>query len=400
MSDERRIASRSRRANSTNGGGERGRLATSPTEIPSKGWLDIVYRAFKEVSNDRLTLVAAGVTFYLLLALAPTLAAFVSIYGLFFDPATIQEHAAALSGVLPGGGMDILNEQLDRLASAETQTLGFAFAISLGLALWSANAGMKALFEGVNVAYDETEERSFIKLTLITMTFTILTLASVIGLIVFNLLFSTFTELTGLDALPSWVINAITAGISLLALIIFMAALYRWAPSRATPQWKWITPGAVFAGLMIVVVSIAFSFYVANFGTYNETYGSLGAIIGFLTWLWLTMIVLLVGGEINSEMEHQTSHDTTTGAPEPMGQRGAVMADNVGPTWRGKKAENDGGSSNLKRSSQNNDTQSNRAYDPAPDHAQVRKSKPSAVGLAFLVGALGVALANRGGRSG
>ena len=404
MSDERRIASRSKSANGSARGGTRGRNATTPTEIPAKGWLDIVYRAFKEVSNDRLTLVAAGVTFYLLLALAPTLAAFVSIYGLFFDPATIQEHAAALSGVLPGGGMDILNEQLDRLASAGTQTLGLAFAISLGLALWSANAGMKALFEGVNVAYDEVEERSFIKLTLITMAFTILTLAAVIGLIVFNLLFSTFTEITGLDALPNWVINAITAGISLVALITFMAALYRWGPSRATPRWKWITPGAVFAGLMIVAVSVAFSFYVANFGTYNETYGSLGAIIGFLTWLWLTMIVLLVGGEINSEMEHQTRHDTTTGAPEPMGERGAVMADHVGPTWKGKKAQGNQGSSNLKRSEQGKDSssahgQAGRAYDRHTyDSMPERKSKPSAVGLAFLVGALGVALAKRGDR--
>ena len=367
----------------------RGRDATRPSEIPSKGWLDILYRTMKEFSNDRVTLVAAGITFYLLLALAPTLAAFVSIYGLFFDPSTIQEQVGALSGVLPGGAMDILESQLERLASADDTTLGFAFLLSLGLALWSANAGMKALFEGMNVAYDEVEKRGFVKLPLVTLTITILTLLAVLGLIAFNLAFGTFTELTGLN-LPDWIINTITAVTALTALIVFMAVLYRYGPSRADARMEWITPGAVIAGILIVIVSAAFTFYVANFGTYNETYGSLGAVIGFLTWLWLTMIVLLLGGELNSEMEHQTARDTTTGDPQPMGQRNAVMADRVGPTYNQKKGERDQNVSNLRA-----DRGRGRAGSGGSPTVERSRSGPSAVGLAFLIGAVSVALANR-----
>ncbi len=306
----------------------RGRDAETPTQIPAKGWLDIMWRTSREVSDDRVMLVAAGVTFYLLLALAPTVAAFVSIYGLFFDPATVQDQIAALSGVLPGGALSILEGQLETVAGADQASLGFAFALSLGLALWSTNAGMKALFQAMNVAYDEEEERGFVKLTLVTLAMTVGTLATIIGLIAANIVLGGI-----LDLFPDWIVNVVTAAVALLALITFMAALYRFGPSRQSPRWSWITPGAIVAGLGIVAVSVAFSFYVANFGTYNETYGSLGAIVGFLTWLWLVLVVLILGGEINSEMEHQTRHDTTTGAPDPMGYRGAVMADNVGKAY-------------------------------------------------------------------
>lgn len=311
----------------------RGRSADRPTQIPRRGWLDIGWRTVKEVSDDRVLLVAAGVTFYLLLALAPTLAAFVSVYGLFFDPVTIQDHVEVLAGILPGGGMDILRDQLETVTAADEGALGFAFALSLILALWSANAGMKSLFEAMNVAYDETEKRSYLKLTMVTMTMTVLTLVAVIGLIAANLIFGTFASRVGLDVLPEWVLTTVTSVVALLALIAFMAVLYRYGPSREAPRMAWITPGAVIAGIGIVLVSVAFSFYVANFGTYNETYGSLGAVVGFLTWLWLTMTVLILGGEINSEMEHQTARDTTTGAARPMGERGAVMADRIGPAY-------------------------------------------------------------------
>ena len=314
-------------------GSDRGRAAERPTQIPGRGWLDIAWRTMKEVSDDRVLLVAAGVTFYLLLALAPTLAAFVSIYGLFFDPVTIQDHVEVLAGIIPGGGMEILRGQLETVSAADEGALGFAFALSLVLALWSANAGMKSLFEAMNVAYDETEKRSFVKLTLVTMTITVLTLAAIIGLVAVNLVFGTFASAIGLDALPGWVLTAVTAVVGLLALIVFMAVLYRYGPSRESPRMAWITPGAVIAGVGVVIVSVAFSFYVANFGTYNETYGSLGAVVGFLTWLWLTMTVLILGGEINAEMEHQTARDTTTGPARPIGTRGATMADHVGAAY-------------------------------------------------------------------
>ncbi len=310
----------------------RGRHAETPTGIPAKGWKDIAWRVYKEVGDDRVMLIAAGVTFYLLLALAPLLAALVSIYGLFLDPTQIAGQAQALAGIVPGGGVDILTGQLERLAGADQGTLGFAFILSLGLALWSANAGMKALFQAMNVAYDEKEERGFVKLTLTTLCFTVALIAGIVGLFAFNTAFTTFEQAIGI-ALADPLVHAITAAIALVALILFMACLYRYGASRANPEWAWLTPGAIVAGVGIVLVSAAFSFYVANFGTYNETYGSLGAIVGFLTWLWLTMVVLIMGAELNAEMEHQTKEDTTTGPDEPMGERGARMADHVGARY-------------------------------------------------------------------
>lgn len=314
----------------------RGRRADTPSEIPARGWKDIAWRLFKEVSDDRVLLIAAGVTFYLLLALGPLLAALVSMYGLLLDPADIAVQAEALTSVVPGGGVDILTEQIERLTSTDTGTLGVAFVVSLALALWSANAGMKAMFESMNVAYDEHEDRGFVKLTLITLSFTVAAIVGVIVLAGFNVAFTAFREAIGL-ALPVWLTNIVTALLALVALILFMAALYRHGPSRESPRWRWITPGAVFAGLAIVAVSALFTWYVANFGSYNETYGSLGALVGFLTWLWLVVTVLIMGGELNSEMEHQTRRDTTTGPREPMGERGAVMADEVGRRWGQEK---------------------------------------------------------------
>ena len=310
----------------------RGRGADTPGEIPASGWKDVLWRTYQEITNDRVLLVAAGVTFYLLLALAPLLAAFVSIYGLFLDPAEIAAQASALAGVVPGGAVDILTGQLERLAQAGGSTLGIAFLVSLAIALWSANAGMKSLFEAMNVAYDEREGRSFLKLNAVTMTFTVSLIATVIALIAFNTAFTTFQESVGLK-IPNWIVNLVTAGIALLVLMTFIAALYRYGPDREDAEWKWITPGAVFAAIAAIVVSVLFSFYVANFGSYNETYGSLGAVIGFMTWLWLMLTVIVLGGELNSEIEHQTAQDTTTGHDEPMGERGAVKADTVGETY-------------------------------------------------------------------
>ena len=307
----------------------RGREAGSPGQIPGRGWKDVAWRVYQEISNDRVLLVAAGVTFYLLLALAPLLTALVSIYGLFLDPANISEQAAALAGVVPGGGVEILTDQLKRLSEAGASTLGFAFVFALLIALWSANAGMKSLFDAMNIAYDEEEKRGFVKYTLVTLAFTVSLIVAIIVLIGFNAAFTFFQESIGLK-IPNRIVDLITAGLALLVLLTFIAALYRFGPSRADAEWKWITPGAVFATFGAIVVSALFSYYVANFGTYNETYGSLGAVVGFLTWLWLMMVMLVMGGEINSELEHQTAQDTTTGPDQPMGERGAYMADNVG----------------------------------------------------------------------
>lgn len=310
-------------------GDSRGQSASSPAGIPARGWKDILVRVGGEISRDRVMLIAAGVTFYLLLAMVPAMSAFISIYGLFSDPATVQQQLQMLEGFVPGGGMAILDEQLSRLAGQANTTLGATLAISLAIALWSTNAGVKALFEAMNVAYGEQEQRSFIKLTAISLLFTLAAIvAGVVGLGVIVLL-PTVLQFLGLGQGAEWLIRLGSYALLAVMALLGLAALYRWGPCRADAKWRWITPGAVLTVVVTLVASVLFSWYVANFGSYNETYGSLGALIGFMTWIWITSTIVIVGAELNSEMEHQTAHDTTTEPAMPMGRRGARMADQV-----------------------------------------------------------------------
>ncbi|TFF25196.1 YihY/virulence factor BrkB family protein [Jiella endophytica] len=308
---------------------ELGVRAKSPSQIPAPGWKNILMRVFAEISNDRVLLVAAGVTYYLLLAMVPAMASLVSIYGLVADPATVGQHIGALSTLLPGGAMQIVDDQLTRLAGAANGTLGLSLIISLAISLWSANAGVKALFEAMNVAYDEKEERSFIRLTLVSLVFTLCLLAAALTLIALTVVLPIVLGYVGLGQGTEWLITAGSIAATLIFVSLVISALYRWGPCRRQAKWRWITPGSVLAVLVIAIVSLLFSWYTANFGSYDATYGSLGALIGMMTWMWLTMIILIVGGELNSEMEHQTARDTTTGREKPMGTRGATMADQV-----------------------------------------------------------------------
>jgi len=311
--------------------GNRGRSAEKPAEIPAKGWKDIAWRVFDGVQNDRVLLVAAGVTFYALLALFPATAAVVSLYGLFADASTINEHLGLISGFLPEGALEVIGDQVRRIASHGQGTLGLAFLVTFGLSLWGANAGTKAIFDALNIIYKEREKRSFIGLTLGSLLFTLggiaLVLLAMAGIIVvpvaLKLLNIPQQSGAGLLTLLRWPL--------LYALILFaLACLYRYGPSRTHPQWRWVTWGSALAGGVWIVGSLLLSWYVANFGSYNATYGSLGAVIGFMVWMWLSTIIVLVGGEINAEMEHQTAKDTTEGRRKPMGTRGATMADEIG----------------------------------------------------------------------
>ena len=306
-----------------------GRNADGPTEIPAKGWKEVLWRVYAEINDDRVMLIAAGVTYYLLLAFVPGLTAFLSLYGLVADRGTVAEHVGMLQGFVPSGALDILNEQLTRLTAEGETTLGLTLLISLAIALWSANAGMKSLFEAMNIAYHEVETRSFIKLNAITLMFTVGAIV-VMGLMLGVLIvLPTVLGYVGIGEGAEWLIRIAGFVVLLGVLSLGVAALYRWAADRESPKWRWITPGAILALVATIIVSALFSWYAANFGSYNATYGSLGAVIGFMTWIWLTSILLIVGGELNSELEHQTARDTTTGRPRPMGTRGARMADTV-----------------------------------------------------------------------
>jgi membrane protein len=315
--------------NETAGGG-RGRSAESPTDIPAKGWWDIMWRVYGEVNDDRIQAVAAGVTFYALLALFPAIAAFVSLYGLFADPSTISEQLSALGGLLPGGAIEVIGGQVQRLTAHQGSALGFASLFGLAVSLWSANAGMKAVFDALNVAYDESEKRNFFWLNLWSLGFTlgaILFIAAAFSAVV---VLPVVLNFVGLGSVTEWVIRLGRWPALFIIILLGLSVLYRYAPSRDRARWRWVTPGSLLAAVGWMAFSMLFSWYISNFGKYNETYGSLGAAIGFLTWVWLSTTIVLVGAELNAEIEHQTKKDTTEGPNQPLGQRGAEMADTVG----------------------------------------------------------------------
>jgi membrane protein len=270
------------------------------------------------------------VTYYALLAIFPAIAALVSLYGLVADPATIQDHLNALSGVLPGGALDIIREQVTRIASQGGGTLGFSFVFGLAISLWSANAGMKAVIDALNIVYDEEEKRSFVQLNLQSLAFTLGAIAFILLSLAGIVVLPVVLDFVGLGGGIEWLLSLARWPVLLAAVVAGLAMLYRYGPSRDKAEWKWVTPGGIVAVVLWLVVSMLFSWYVANFGSYNETYGSLGAVIGFMTWIWISSIVVLLGAEVNAEMEHQTAKDTTEGPTKPMGARGATMADTLG----------------------------------------------------------------------
>lgn len=310
----------------------RGRLASKPSDIPPRGWKDIVWRGYKNISNHRIMAVAAGVTFYVLLALFPGIAALVSLYGLFADPATISQHLSDLSGFMPEGATQVIGDQLNNLTANGSSTLGLTFLITLAISLWSANSGMKAMFDALNVVYGEREKRSFIKLNALSLAFTLCAIAFMLIALGAMVVLPVVLNYIGLSSIGDWVIRIGRWPALLLLVSLAIAVLYRYAPSRDEAQWRWISWGSAFAAVTWLIVSFLFSYYTSHFGNYNKTYGSLGAVFGFMTWIWLSVMVILLGAELDAEMEHQTVRDTTSGSPKPMGQRGARMADTVGPS--------------------------------------------------------------------
>ena len=311
----------------------RGRHAEAPWQIPWRGWKDILWRTYQQIGEDRLLAVAAGVVFYGLLALFPALTAFVSLYGLFAKASTINDHLSMAAGILPGGAVDIIREQITRLVSKGDAKLGFGFIVGLGIALWSANAGMKAIMDALNVVYEEKEKRSFIKLNLVSLAFTLAAITSMLlalgAVVVLPLVLATI----GLASVTENLFHALRWPALLVLIIIGLALIYRFAPSRREPRWQWISVGSVFAAIAWLGSSALLSWYLSSFANYDVTYGSLGAAIGMMMWMWISSIVILFGAQLNSEIEHQTARDSTVEHDKPLGTRGAVMADTVGAAF-------------------------------------------------------------------
>jgi membrane protein len=310
---------------------DRGRAATTPTDISAGGWWDITWRVFKRLGSDNVTLVSGGVAMYVLLSVFPGLTALVSFYGMFATPADVVENLKGFAGVLPPGVWDIFNAQLTELVRHSSSSLSVAAAISIAIALWSARSAMSALMTATNIAYGEREKRSFIKQVLVSLAFT---LGAIFGFIIMLILGVGIP--VALNLLGSGDTLQIAATVLRLVLlwaltIVGLSFIYRFAPAREYARWRWVTWGSVFAATLWLAASALFAFYVQRFGSYGKTYGALGSVIVLLMWFYISSIIVVLGAELNAEMERQTRQDTTVRGGAPIGKRGAYAADTIGP---------------------------------------------------------------------
>ena len=308
----------------------RGREAATPEEIPARGWQDILWRVFWSIPEDRILSTAGGVAFFALLAVFPGIATIVSLYGLFADAKVIGGHLSILAGILPADVIELIGTQVATVARQDNTTLGSAFVIGFVVSLWSANSGVAALFDSLNVVYDEKEKRSIVRFYTTTFLFTLggigFAMVAIAGVVVLPVILSFVGAATTAEQLLAF----LRWPVLLVTVILGLAVLYRYGPSRRDARWRWVTWGSGAAAVLWICASMLFSWYVASFDSYNRTYGSLGAGVGFMVWIWISVVIILIGGELNAEMEHQTARDTTEGAPKPLGGRGAMMADHVG----------------------------------------------------------------------
>ncbi|MBN1603085.1 MAG: YihY/virulence factor BrkB family protein [Chitinispirillaceae bacterium] len=309
---------------------DHGREARDPTQIPYPGWKDIVIRVSKEIGSDNVGILSAGVAFYTFVAIFPAIAALISVYGLVVDPQIVQDQLSQFADVLPSQAGELIRSQLVEIVSGNSFALSWGLVFSTVLSLWAANAGTKALFRGINIAYGEREKRGFLKVNAITLAITFCGVIVIIGsLFLVAVLPAAINALevpVGVKTVVGWFKWFVLAAL----LIFFLAVLYHFAPDRKSPKWSWVSWGSVLAAVLWIAGTAIFSFYVANFGSYNATYGSLAAVVILLFWLYLTSFVILLGAEVNSEIERQTKTDTTVGKDNPMGKRGAHSADELG----------------------------------------------------------------------
>jgi membrane protein len=279
----------------------------------------LVLTLYHRVSEDRVLAIAAGVTFYALLALFPALAAGVSVYGIFADLKTINSDLSSLGSILPGGAIQIIGEQIKRLVSNGDKALGFAAFAGVAISVWSANAGVKAMFDALNIVLKEDEQRGFIRLNLTSLAFTAGGLAIVLLSIGFVLGIPVFLRYVGLNGRLDWLVEIGRWPVLWAALALAIAVLYTFGPSRNDIRGPWISWGSTLAAFVWLIASMAFSWYAANFGTYNKTYGSLGAVIGFMTWIWISAIIVLVGEELNEIIDRFQHPHKQQPNPHPLG---------------------------------------------------------------------------------
>ena len=308
----------------------RGRDAANPAQIPGRGWKDILIRTWTAMGRDHLGLIAAGVAFYGLLAIFPAIGLAVALAGLITSP---EDFVGALNSVaqfMPQDAAKILLGQASQVAGASGGGLGIAALSGLVLAFYSSSRGVNSLIEGLNVAYDETEKRSFIKLNLTGFALTLFIILGVILGLTATIVIPAIVALIGVGGTLGGVISLIRWPILVVGTVIGLGILYRYGPSREKARISWLSPGALLACVFWIAGTAGFAWYAGNFASYNQTFGALGGAIVLLMWLWLSAYIVLIGAELNGEIEAQTARDSTTGPELPMGQRGAVKADMLG----------------------------------------------------------------------
>ena len=309
----------------------RGRLSSNPLQIPFAGWKDILWRTYQQIDDDRLLATAAGVVFFGLLAVFPAITALVSSYGLFADASTIGANLQTLAMMLPQGSFQIVQDQIARVLVKGETALGATFLFGLSLAIWSANAGVKAVIEALNVVYGEREKRGFFRLNLLSLAFTTGAILALMLMVSAVVALPLALDHLGLAQDSKTIVSLARWPVMFAILLMALGVLYRFGPSRRAARWEWLSVGTLAAALLWIGGSSLLSWYLSNFGNYDATYGSLGAAIGLMMWMWMSAVIVLCGAELNAEIEHQTARDSTVGRPKPLGVRGAVMADTLGP---------------------------------------------------------------------
>jgi len=302
----------------------RRRISNGPLQIPSAGWKRILSQTYVRIGDNRLLATAAGVVFFGLLAVFPAITALVSFYGLFADPSTIGANLQTLALMLPQGSFQIVEDQIGRVLEKGSTSLGATFLFGLGLALWSANAGVKAVIDALNVAYEEPEKRGFVRLNLLSLAFTtggILALLLMVGAVV---AFPLALDHIGLTPESQFIVSLARWPLLFAILLVALGVLYRFGPSREAARQRWLGVGTLAAALLWIAGSSLLSWYLSGFANYSATYGSLGAAIGLMMWMWMSASIVLLGAELNSEIERQAALDSISISPHPPGAHGAV----------------------------------------------------------------------------
>ncbi len=320
-----------------------GHDAAIPIKIPARGWWQIAKRVKAQLAADQIQIVSAGIAFYLFLSLFPILAATVATYGLITDPSEAETQIGGLKDFLPTDVFKVVGEMIRAIASEASSTLGWSVIFSILLSIWGANKGTKAMVKGLNIAYNETEKRGFFHLNLITLGLTLGIF--VVGLVMITLVAGVPLVAGNVDMPPTLASAMKVIRWPILAVMVtgVLGVLYRWAPSRDAPKWSWVSPGSLVSALLWLAGSALFSAYIDNFGSMSKTYGPFAAVVTLMLWLFVTAYIVLLGAEIKSESELQTKRDSTKGPSEPMGSRGAYVADHVTGEKDGEDSHNSAG---------------------------------------------------------